>query len=402
MFKKLMWIGFAVAGCSHGVVGQSKMVPDPEPIVAADVVDDSAADCIDGCIPDCAAGQTRACYGGPDSTVGVGACKSGTQTCTDQGKWDPTCVGEVDPQMESCSDQIDNDCNGMTDCTDGACTVACCVPSDQIFKVTQTPADVLFVVDRSGSMEELAGPTTKWNALQNAVTAVLPGLDSVLRMGLVVFPSDNDCGVDFDGPEVSIETPSANEISNMLGNFDANGETPTFDALTVAQSYFASYLHLRPRFIVLSTDGAPNCNHDATDVAQLIGQLHQQKIDTFVLGIPGDDGSLIAPLNQMADAGGQPRSGANHFYEANDPISFQSSLRGIVAATAGCKYMLAQPGNDPSKVTVTLDSINVIPADATSGWSYTDSTNKQIQFNGTSCEAIKSGNVISIGVNSGC
>ena len=54
------------------------------------------------------------CYSGPDSTVGVGLCRSGTRTCED-GDWG-LCVGEVLPNEEDCSNfGADDDCNGVED-----------------------------------------------------------------------------------------------------------------------------------------------------------------------------------------------------------------------------------------------------------------------------------------------
>lgn len=85
----------------------------------------------DGCA--CVGGSTQTCYSGPMGTEGVGACKAGTQTCTNNA-WGP-CVGSVEPATEDC-DGLDNDCNGVVDndlgtltCGVGACvaTVSACV-----------------------------------------------------------------------------------------------------------------------------------------------------------------------------------------------------------------------------------------------------------------------------------
>jgi hypothetical protein len=80
----------------------------------------------------CTAGDSRACYTGPSGTNGVGPCHGGTQSCASDGKsWGP-CTGEQTPTNEgaACSDGVDNDCNGHTDCADPACATvpACCVP----------------------------------------------------------------------------------------------------------------------------------------------------------------------------------------------------------------------------------------------------------------------------------
>ena len=53
------------------------------------------------------------CYTGAPGTSGKGICKSGTRSCTPDGKF-TACVGEVTPQPEVCN-YADDDCNGLVD-----------------------------------------------------------------------------------------------------------------------------------------------------------------------------------------------------------------------------------------------------------------------------------------------
>jgi len=62
--------------------------------------------------PECTGSQTRSCYSGPDGTEGIGACRTGMQTCTNNA-WG-SCVGEVTPTTETCNG-IDDNCNGAID-----------------------------------------------------------------------------------------------------------------------------------------------------------------------------------------------------------------------------------------------------------------------------------------------
>jgi hypothetical protein len=55
-----------------------------------------------------------ACYTGQGGTDGVGPCHGGTQQCTAAGTWG-ACEGQVTPAPESCTDQVDNNCNGSVD-----------------------------------------------------------------------------------------------------------------------------------------------------------------------------------------------------------------------------------------------------------------------------------------------
>lgn len=73
-------------------------------------VDEFAAGC------NCNFGDAKACYRGPELTRSVGACTDGQQSCLpgEQGAWGP-CVGDVLPSIEICGDNLDNDCDGLTD-----------------------------------------------------------------------------------------------------------------------------------------------------------------------------------------------------------------------------------------------------------------------------------------------
>jgi hypothetical protein len=73
----------------------------------------------------CDVGQVHSCYTGPDGTRGVGVCHDGSQACLKKGEFGSfgPCVGETLPSPEAghCTDGLDNDCNGLTDCADPAC-----------------------------------------------------------------------------------------------------------------------------------------------------------------------------------------------------------------------------------------------------------------------------------------
>lgn len=62
----------------------------------------------------CKPGAVEACYTGLPATVGVGACKAGTQICLENGSGYSDCVGEVVPAPEACNG-MDDDCNGNAD-----------------------------------------------------------------------------------------------------------------------------------------------------------------------------------------------------------------------------------------------------------------------------------------------
>jgi hypothetical protein len=399
--------------CAAGVGGQSSWgLCEGEVLPRPDTCDGFDNDC-DGVNDEdcqCNLGQTRPCYEGPVGTANMGACRAGVQRCvaglTFGSTWG-SCEMQTLPSTEDCGDRLDNDCNGRLDCADARCAGALecrpCMTGGQRFTLTATPADVLFVVDRSGSMTSLTSDgSTRWNALVSAVRSVLPPLDATLYMGLVIYPEPDACAVPAT-PQVPIVQPSGSVIASYLavrGPY-RTALTPTLGALQTAERYLRASASPRRRFIVLATDGAPNCGSGVSEVVAQLGRIRTLGVDTFVLGIPGGDASLFGPLNVMADAGGRPRAGVVRFYEAGSTASLEAALRAITAAAASCTYRLGSVPSRPDLVTVQFDGA-MIARDPASGWSYTDTTYREIRFNGAACTRLQSGAVRTVNASFNC
>ena len=73
----------------------------------------------------CSPGEQQSCYTGPEDTLDVGLCKSGTQTCKANGEGFGDCTGDVTPTAETCATLGDDDCDGKVNEDGEGCT---CTP----------------------------------------------------------------------------------------------------------------------------------------------------------------------------------------------------------------------------------------------------------------------------------
>ncbi len=353
----------------------------------------------------CAPGQFRGCFSGPPASAMVGACRPGRENCIrleSGGTVYGPCSGDVLPTAEICDDMIDNDCNGMTDCADQDCRGAPnCVPGCRMGTVGELrprQAEIAFILDRSGSMSASAGGTSRWGAVRTAVNLVLPRVQGSFGIGLSLFPVSGTCQV-APGLQFPIVRGSSMAISTFLELYGPNGNTPTQQALSAAISYFRGNASTEPRFVLLATDGMPNCGQDVGSVTRELQTLRGMSIDTFVLGIPGPRDAL----NAMADAGGRARTGSTRFYEANNTTELVSALRVITAAVANCEYDLPSPPApiaNPALLRITFDAVTV--AQGADGWAFTDATNRRVRFAGSACTTLRGGMVSRIAALYNC
>ena len=254
-----------------------------------------------------------------------------------------------------------------------------------------------------------------------ALASVLPAVDRELWVGLIQFPgaitAENQCG---DNSRVEL-TPRLMNAANVLATLRATtplGGTPTFDALQTAANYYRAVppaARVRARYLVLATDGGPNCNPalggsscvctssrgclgprgnlsclDADRTVSLLERLARDGVPTFVIGTPGQDVAALAPtLERMAVAGGRPRAVAGEpaYYRAEDVGEFTAAFRSITTALVRCRYVI-NPVADPSRVQVRVGGRDVAQ-DATgiNGWSWVSPATGEIVLRGDACEA---------------
>jgi hypothetical protein len=285
------------------------------------------------------------------------------------------------------------------------------------------PPDILIVQDKSGSMNQLADGTScgnmcattgKWAQMTAAIKSVTAMTDTTVNWGLKFFATSNSgCTVN-NGAEVPVAPMSAGAIATAINGAAPGSSTPTRAAMDAAVAYMKTLTDMNPKYILLATDGLPNCaangGNNADDSPAAIASVMAAAtagFPTFVVGI----GSTMADatLTSMANAGGVPQvGGATTFYQVNDTAQLETALGAILGVASSCVFNIGTAPNSSTSV----NSINVfgsdgttntqIAHDATNGYEYSNADHTQITLYGTACDAVTSGAYKSVSVTFIC
>jgi von Willebrand factor type A domain. len=286
--------------------------------------------------------------------------------------------------------------------------------------LNKQPADLLLVLDKTGSLMNAmdgtgqcaAGSTTcqqRWATLVAGLNAVLTSSSTDVNWGLETFNSNGSCGV--DPPEVPI-TPGAagaTAVKTYIATIKPNGSTPTTLAITTAVTYLQSLTDPNPKYILLATDGEPNCKGggggggagatDLTAAQAAVKAAYDAGYKVYVLGV----GPETTNLDTLASAGS---GGTTNYYPALTPDALTAALASIVGSVVSCTFGLGKAPPVPSNVAVQFnnDSGLKAPKDPshTSGWDYTTPASTSIQLYGSWCDDVTSGKYTSAQILMGC
>jgi hypothetical protein len=293
----------------------------------------------------------------------------------------------------------------------------------------QGKADVLLILDNSGSMlESASGGGSRLEALKAALNQTLPSTDSKIDWGLMVYPGAT---LRTRGTRVTLATISTcapgtvvadvkeNNASAVMDLFSkvegGGGHTPTTSSIVSAVASLQARKSANPKFIVLATDGLPNCpegsrteqemsTNDADAAVAAVEMAAQADIPVFVVGmsISGKDATEAKDaLNRMAEAGGKPVSGgAVKYYAANSADELAAQMNAIGGQIASCNFILNKAPEVPENVLVVYSDHRALPSDTT--WKYTDSSHKSITILGDDCTKVMNGTYKDVQVLMGC
>jgi hypothetical protein len=278
----------------------------------------------------------------------------------------------------------------------------------QTIGVSRQPADVLLVLDRSGSMAYSTSAdancatgatdcTGRWPALTSAVSATLSSASGSISWGLKLFSSTgNACGVN-SGVEVAIAPTSVSVIQSVIANTQPGGNTPTAQAIQAATAYLQTVNDQNTKSILLATDGEPNCgsgSNSAPNVQAAVEVIAAAKASGFLVYVIGI-GPSVGNLDNFAAAGG-----TTNYFPAISPQAMSDAFTAISNSITTCTFNLTQTPPDVNNVAVYLDK-SLVAKDRVNGWSL-GANALTIVLNGTTCDKMTSGAATQVQVLFGC
>lgn len=319
---------------------------------------------------------------------------------------------------------------------------SCGIPQPTVCDCVDVPLltdapNLYFVLDRSGSMA-IDG---KWNVVRGVVQKLVRSIGPRASFGLALFPH----------PQLNNCNPGIQVMSVRPGDAPAGSTGPTLKTLIQAMAPaegggtptgltlrgLKSTLTALPgrTYVVLATDGAPNCNGSATcdislctpnieaepgcdstnnccltppygpqacvdvDTVTAVKELADANIPTYVIGVPGS-APYAKVLDDMATAGGTARAQSPFYYRVDsaDETALLDAMREVAAKiVASCTLPVGEV-KDPNLINLYFDE-QPVPRDGQEGWTMDSTT---ITLHGLACDKVMSGAVLDVRVIGGC
>jgi hypothetical protein len=319
------------------------------------------------------------------------------------------------------------------------------------------PPNLSFIIDHSGSMGEQppGGGLSKFENARIALAHVLSAIGHRVNYGATIFPglagaTGCEAGDDLlpvapgDPPSFARDGKQGPRLKDLLGRLSiagVDGGTPAAATLTKALTTLSALDG--ETYVILITDGAPNCNQDLACKAascglniegstyfgldcstgvnccapttqhpdanlscvdeqaslQAVQALTDAGIKTFVIGMPGSE-PYENLLDAMADVGGTARAGSPKYYSVADTDALEQALKAIAASVAiSCEIPLDYEPPDRDFVNVYFDG-KVVEYDPEAGWEWTD--DGHVAIRGAACEQLSAGDVLEVQILAGC
>jgi hypothetical protein len=293
--------------------------------------------------------------------------------------------------MDAAAQEVDDDAQGCWQLP---------VPREMV------PPQAIIAFDRSSTM------TTRVELIRKELVPALATLEGAAAFGYLEFP-DKACdpAVGCCGAS-DILVPPALGASATIGKqlaCDANGRkcvegpprTPSDDALRKLETFYRNGASTdADRFVVMITDGAPNCGGfgDPCDKARVaardLWQDSRLRVKTAILAISTE--ARFSCLRAIAEVGGnvfEPATASDLPFVYVDTVTNPAVVRAALAQVLEpvkartCVVKLAGSRDRPSEITVKVDgaTLKYDPSHA-DGWDYDAGTDtRQIRIYGPRC-----------------
>lgn len=345
--------------------------------------------------------------------------------------------------------------------SDGGSGPAVCPDATGVYQVEPADSNLLFLVDRSGSMHlDLPDGGTRWTETKAGLFSIYDALPSYTYSGVTMFPSGDQpitcCEITADNiitcpncadgelpePETRCNADTYHNLGVPMASVDALQLEKMKAHVSTVDDEFYWGTPLAPALqgaiesldsvpdgvssVVLLTDGKPTSCHtaddpEANDILRAVDAAqagNDQAIRTYVLGvIDGDKAADATNLSAVAVAGGTARYAG---CEDNDDCGWAinvdnfaselgAALESIALEAISCTFDVPNvdggaPDYDAVNITITSDgTTTTIPRDTShgNGWDYL-SGDAQVQLYGAACEQLKQDGSASVEIVVGC
>lgn len=321
---------------------------------------------------------------------------------------------------------------------------------NQLHQIISDAPNVYFVIDASGSMSwpvADGSSVTRYQRVRKAALDLVGELGALINVGAAVFPHEasevEQCAAGAQvmavapgDPDGQGPTTAAFKKATNVTPFGGTPTAATLDDLRIGLGALPGRT-----FVLLVTDGGPNCNAAAacgadgcqyniegctgdpccnpggnccapgqaagpescldTDATLAAVKAYADgELPLYVIGIPGSE-VYENVLSQMAIAAGTSQIAKPFYYAVDDLDNLHAVLAQIAAVAISCIFEVEDPPAEVDQTNVYLDGV-VLPADPADGWRWMNVELTRIELTGSACDKLKTGKVKSVQIVSGC
>ncbi len=315
---------------------------------------------------------------------------------------------------------------------------------NEVHQIIIDAPNLYFVLDASGSMAESApAGGNRYDAVRIAVVDLVRNLGPLAKVGAAVLPKKgggDDCvaggqvfPVTQGDPITGVDGPTttALRLSTITNPAGGTPISSTLEALTPMLFGLSG-----ETYVVIATDGGPNCNdaascaasacmlnieaHPACDLSTnccspgglggpsfcvdqdatiaAIDKLVAGGLHVVTVGIPGSE-TYAAVLDAMAVAGGLPRPDSPKYHRVDQLEEVGPVLAEIAKIAVTCEFTLVDPPTEQGMTNVYLDG-KVLPYNILDGWIWKPPST--VRLLGEACDRVQAGKVVNVQIVSGC